>query len=37
MSTSGIEDDGEQELYGITEEIREEDGKGEANIAIMGE
>jgi hypothetical protein len=37
MSTSGIEDDGEQELYGITEEIIEEDGKGETNAAIMGE
>jgi hypothetical protein len=37
MSTSGIEDDGEQELYRITEEIVEEDGKGETNTAIMGE
>jgi hypothetical protein len=37
MSTLGTEDDGEQALYGITEEILEEDGKGETNTAIVVE
>jgi hypothetical protein len=37
VSTSRIEDDGEQEMYGITEEILEEDGKVETNTAKMGE
>jgi hypothetical protein len=36
MSTSDYEDDEVEELYDITEEILEEDGKGETNTIIMG-
>jgi hypothetical protein len=37
VSTSGIEDDGEQEIYAITEEILERDGNDETNTVIMGQ
>jgi hypothetical protein len=37
VSTSGIEDEGWEEMYGITEEILDRDGKGETTTAIMGE
>jgi hypothetical protein len=37
MPTSEHEDDGVEELYGIIEEILEEDGKGNTNTIIMGD
>jgi diphthamide synthase (EF-2-diphthine--ammonia ligase) len=37
MSTSEHEDDEVEELYGIIEEILEEDGKGNTNTIIMGD
>jgi hypothetical protein len=36
MPTSGHEDDAVEVLYGIIEEILEEDGKSDTNIIIMG-
>jgi hypothetical protein len=35
--TSEYEDDEVEELYDVTEEILEEDGKGETNAIIMGD
>jgi len=37
MPTSEHEDDEVEELYDITEEILEEDGKGDTNTIIMGD
>ena len=37
MPTSEHEDDEVEELYGVIEEILEEDGKGNTNTIIMGE
>ena len=37
MPTSEHEDDEVEELYGVTEEILEEDGKGNTNTIIMGD
>ena len=37
MPTSEHEDDEVEELYGIIEEILEEDGKGNTNTIIMGD
>jgi hypothetical protein len=37
MPTSEHEDDEVEELYGIIEEIREEDGEGTTNTIIMGD
>jgi hypothetical protein len=37
MPTSEYEDDEVEELYDVTEEILEEDGKGETNTIIMGD
>ena len=36
MPTSEHEDDEVEELYGVIEEILEEDGKGNTNTIIMG-